>query len=103
MKIRILKAWKRGAKPGQVVEMADGVANLLIRQRKAEPHESVKPSEIRCEMVRREFTQKEHDENQISETSQPQSTGRRAGNPRKPGHKAAGAADSGTGSGGAAA
>lgn len=106
MKIRYLKSWKRGAKAGQVVEMADGVANLLIRQKKAEPHESVRPSEVRSDVARKAFVaskQKEPNEDQTPEATQPQQTGRRFGNPRKPGNKTSGEAGGGTGEGNRAA
>lgn len=106
MKIRFTKAWKRGAKVGTVAEMPDGVANLLIRQKKAEPHESVNPSDVRSDVVRAAFVatkQRETHEGQIPESSQSQQTGRRGGNPRKPGNKTPSSSDSGTGEGAIAA
>jgi hypothetical protein len=35
MKIRFLKNWKRGLKPGDVRDLPDGVANLLIKRKLA--------------------------------------------------------------------
>lgn len=92
MKIRMLKSgWRRGVKPGDVIDVIDSTANMLIRKHKAEPHESVNPDEVRPAFARLALRQKqaaiakatetrsEPDESPISEGSQPAQGGRRGG------------------------
>jgi hypothetical protein len=63
MKIRITKAGWRRATPGDVVEVPDGVANMLIRRHRAEPHESTDPADVSSSFARKAMAKENHGNN----------------------------------------
>lgn len=55
MKIKLIRQWKRGKKIGDVLDLGDGVANLLIRRKFAVPHEDTPAEDVRHAPARAEF------------------------------------------------
>lgn len=97
MKIRLIRQWKRGTKVGDVREIGDGVANLLIRRKFAVPHEDTPPEDVRYEPARAAMNQERvnNEDAAIPEAPRGRQAGRREGGIRPARKQAAVAEDSG--------